>query len=861
MIPIPPEARVELHLHTNMSKMDATTDVSDAIRRAAEWGHGAVAITDHGCVYAFPEAERAARKFGVKIIYGMEGYLQSEDEAYRYHHIVLLAKSRAGLKNLYKLVSLSHLHHYDRVPLIPRPELTAHREGLIVGSACEAGELFRAVENGKPWEELQRIVSFYDYLEIQPLCNNAFLLRNGTAQSEEQLRKFNRTIVRLGEETDTPVCATGDVHFLDPADEPSRRVLLHTRHCDDFNAPLPLYYRSTEDMLEAFAYLGADKAYEVVVTNTRAIADRVEEFPLFPEGLHLPTIPGGEEALRQAVAEQCRYLYGDTPPREIGSRLAAEWDAILPHGYAVIFEIARRLVQRSRENGYPVGFRGSVGSSLVAYLAGITTVNPLPPHYRCIRCKRVKFDSSGDYGCGADLPHKICPHCGEGMAKDGFDIPMETFFGLNGESVPDIDLTFAEEYLPQAHRHLAELFGTDHILYAGFANTCGNTVAQILLKSCERDTGSTFGKEQRKQIIAQLSNVRRWTGRQPGGLMIVPAGMEAEDFVPIRLAEDEGCPPTSHFASYDLVAHLLKMDLLGHSSPNMLALLRGFAGAELERIPMDDPVTLAHLFHEDPDIPDFHTEDAARILSAIQPSSFADLIRANALLHGTDVWAGNGEELLKSGTAMPREIVASRDDIFLYLLRKGLSRTRAYQIMDAVRMGKVKRGSAPDWPRWAEEMRSHGVPEWYIESLAKISYLFPKAHVVEYMQSSFCLAWYKMHRPIVFYAALLTYPAQHEWHTDAATWATFSNEPLDLLWPLKSVEELRAMIRFHEEWQEAQGGDLDSDTERLLYLIEAVCDAKDHGVRFLPPDLARSHTVDYLPTEEGVLLPAARMTQ
>lgn len=691
-----PEERVELHLHTNMSKMDATTDSVAAVRRAAKWGHSAVAITDHGCVYAFPEVERAARSSGIKPIFGMEGYLLCQDSTRDYFHVILLAQNPAGLKNLYRLVSMANLQHSYRVPLIPRDQLASHRDGLLIGSACEAGELFRAVESGRPWEELKRIAAFYNYLEIQPLCNNAFLLRNGTAESEDQLREWNRTIVRLGEELDIPVCATGDVHFLDPEDEVGRRVLLHDRQCDDFDAPLPLYFRSTWDMLEEFSYLGEEKAYEVVVTNTRAIADRVETFPLFPEGLHLPTIPGGEQAFRQAVEDRCRELYGDTPPREIAERLTAEWDAILPRGYAVIFKIARRLVQRSRKNGYPVGSRGSVGSSLVAHLAGITNMNPLPPHYRCSRCKLVEFDHSGDYGCGADLPNKLCPRCGAGMAKDGFDIPMEMFFGLNGEKVPDIDLNFSEEYMPQGHRHLAELFGADHVLYAGFVSTCGNTVAQILFKSCEKDTGSTFGKEQRERIIAQLSNVRRGTGRHPGGLMIVPAGMEAEDFTPLRRTEDGSCLLTSHFASYDLADHLLKMDLLGHSSPSMLALLGGFTGIEPEDILMDDPATLAHLFHEDPDIPEFCTENAARILSAIRPSSFADLIRANALLHGTDVWAGNGENLLNSGAATPREIVTCRDDIFLYLLRKGLSRTRAYQIMNAVHMGKVKRGRVPD---------------------------------------------------------------------------------------------------------------------------------------------------------------------
>ena len=755
--PYPPEERVELHLHTKMSRMDATTDVSDAIQRAAEWGHGAVSITDHGCVYAFPEVERAARKFGVKVIYGMEGYLQSEDEAYRYHHIVLLARNRTGLKNLYKLVSLSHLHHYDRVPLIPRAELTAHREGLIVGSACEAGELFRAVENGKPWEELQRIASFYDYLEIQPLCNNAFLVRSGTAQSDEQLREWNRTIVRLGGATDTPVCATGDVHFLDPADEPSRRVLLHARHCDDFDAPLPLYFHSTEEMLEEFAYLGADKAYEVVVTNTRAIADRIEAFPLFPEGLHLPTIPGGEEALRQAVAERCRELYGDTPPREIRSRLAAEWDAILPRGYAVIFEIARRLVRRSMEHAYPVGSRGSVGSSLVAYLAGTTDVNPLPPHYRCPSCKRVEFDHSGDYGCGADLPDKICPHCGAPMKKDGFDIPMETFFGLDGEKVPDIDLNVAEEYQQQAQRHLAEMFGEDRAIFAGIIGSLGRLSAQARLNEYEMASGVELREEQRERTVKTLSAVRSATRRHPGGMMIVPAGMEAEDFTPLqREGSGEQNTITTHFDSYYLCDTLLKMDLLTHPVLKKLALLEQYTGVRPEDIPLDDPETMVLLARRVPGVCEFDSPRVEELLTLTHPACLSDLVQVNALTHGTGVWMENGEDLLKSGTAAPREVVACRDDIFLCLLRMGLPRARAYQIMEAVRKGKVRSGRVPDWSLWTEEMRTHGVPEWYIDSLTKIVYLFPKAHCVGYVQMSFRLAWFKVHHPEAFQAARFT---------------------------------------------------------------------------------------------------------
>ena len=745
--------RVELHLHTKMSKLDATIDAASAVRRAAGWGHCAVAITDHGCVYAFPEAERAALRSGVKVIYGMEGYLQSEDEAYRYHHIILLACSRTGLKNLYKLVSLSHLRHYDHVPLIPREALTAHREGLLIGSACAAGELFRAVVSGRPWDELRRIASFYDYLEIQPLCNNAFLLRDGTARSEEQLREWNRTIIRLGEELGIPVCATGDVHFLDPEDEPGRHALLCARQCDDFDAPLPLYFRSTEEMLAEFAYLGADKAYEVVVTNTRAIADRVETFPLLPEeGSYRSDIPGGEARLRQAVETRCRDLYGETPPREIVERLAAEWNIILPRGYAGFFETARRLVLRSRENGYPVGFRGSLGASLTAFLAGITDVNPLPPHYRCPICKQTEFDVSGSYGCGADLPDKRCPGCGSQMAKDGFDIPMETLFSLGGGRMPAISLNFAQEYHHAACRHLTELFGEKHVFWAGVIPTLENMTAKGLVVEYARKSGLELDSMELDRLSALCQGVRRSMGLNPGGLVIVPAEMEAEDFTPIQSIENDGALfPTTHLARWDL-GWLYMIELIGTCALSMLALLERSTGIDPETIPLDDPEALSHLKHTDPDIPVYNGKYIERILSAAEPASFDDLRRTLGLAHSTGAFEGNAEELLKSGVAL-RDIVTTRDDILLYLVRMGLSRRRANQIMEAVRKGEVWQRRVSEWPHWMEELRAHSVPEWYIGALEKISYLCPKARAVGDMEIIFRLAWFKMHYPEAFLAA------------------------------------------------------------------------------------------------------------
>lgn len=839
--------RVELHLHTNMSCMDATIDASDAILRAAEWGHGAVAITDHGCVYAFPQAARAAKKYGVKPIFGMEGYLRSEDPACPYHHVVLLACNRTGLKNLYKLVSLSHLYHFENVPLIPREEISAHREGLLIGSACEAGELFRAVECGKPWEELKRIASFYDYLEIQPLCNNAFLIRNGTAQSEDTLRDWNRAIVRLGEECGIPVCATGDVHFLDPEDELSRHVLLCARHCNDFDAPQPLYFRSTGEMLGEFAYLGADKAEEVVVTNTRAIADRVETFPLFPKDLHLPVIPGGEEALRQAIADRCRELYGETPKREVTERLQAELDVILSKGSAVVFEIARRLVRRSKEHGFFVGTRGAVASSLAAYFAGITGVNPLPPHYRCPRCKHTEFDGSGACGCGADLPDRVCPRCGMLMEKDGFDIPMETFFGLDGDLFPDIDLNFAGEYHALAHRHFAEMFGESHVFRAGTISTLSRKLAMAYVLYYMEETDHIFGPAEQERLAKCCDGVLRTTGQHPGGLVPIPNDLDVEDFTAVQYPANNihSLYKTTHFEYYSMEESLLKVDMLGHNDPTILRMLEDLTGVNAQEIPLDDPDTLALFPARVPGVREFDSRWVGDMLTLTRPTCFADLVRVSGLSHSTGAWEENEEVMLKNGTASLRDVATSRDDIFLYLQRKGLSRRTAFEIMSTVRKGRAKRSKR--WPVLAEEMRTHGVPEWYIDSLFKIVYLFPKAHAVSYVQMAFRIAWYKAHRASAFYAAYLTV------YKDRL--CSSRSRISDLLWMLKSEDELRAAIHDNEGRQGYFGDALISDEYGVLEYINAVCDAKRRGIRFLPPDPERSHPANFLPTEERILLP------
>ena len=487
--------RVELHLHTKMSAMDALTDPESVVALAAKWGMPAIAVTDHGVAHAFPEMWHAGEKHGVKILYGCEGYYVNDADPSNFenkkrcvNHIVLVAKNRSGLKHLYQLISASNLKYFSRFPLIPKAELIAHRDGILVGSACEAGELFHAVVDHKDWDKLKRIASFYDYLEIQPICNNRFLVREGKAKGDSELKDYNRMIVRLGEELGKPVVATGDVHFQEPEDEEYRHILLASKKMDDANAPLPLYFRTTEEMLKEFDYLGEGKAYEVVVTNTRKIADMVDQIELLPKGkLFPPRLENSEEDLNRMVWEKAHDLYGEELPQLITDRLNVELSAILGK-YDVVYMSAQKLVQRSLENGYLVGSRGGVGSSLVAYMAGITEVNSLPPHYRCPKCKNVEFIQDGSYGCGADMPDKICPKCGEKYVKDGFDIPFETFLGYGGGKVPDIDLNFSGEYQSRAHRHAIEMFGETKVFRAGTIGTLAKKAAYGMVKNTSRKT-------------------------------------------------------------------------------------------------------------------------------------------------------------------------------------------------------------------------------------------------------------------------------------------------------------------------------------------------------------------------------------
>ena len=764
-------------------------------------------------------------------------------------HIILLAKNKAGLKNLYQLISLSNLKYFKRVPIIPKSELIAHREGLIIGSACEAGELFRAVADHKDWEELKRIASFYDYLEIQPICNNRFMLREGAARSEEELRDFNRTIVRLGEALGKRVVATGDVHFQEPEDEVYRHILLASKKFPDANAPLPIYFRTTDEMLREFEYLGKEKAYEVVVTNTRAIADQIENIELLPKGkLFPPRLENSREDLNRLVWDKVHELYGDEPPKLIKDRLDIELGGILGK-YDVVYMSAQKLVQRSLECGYLVGSRGSVGSSLVAYMSGITEVNSLPPHYRCPKCRHSEFITDGSYGCGADMPDKNCPECGTKYVKDGFDIPFETFLGFGGGKVPDIDLNFSGEYQARAHRHAIEMFGETQVFRAGTIGTLAEKTAFGFVKKYLEENGIQSGAAEIDRLTAGCVGVRRTTGQHPGGLVVVPDDLEIEDFCPVQHPADaeDSDTITTHFEYHCMEDNLLKLDMLGHDDPTMIRMLEDLTGVNARQIPLDDPDTMSIftsskvLGFENDDllgptgavaIPEFNTRFTRQMLIDTQPKDFNTLVRLSGFSHGTDVWLGNARELIVSGTASVLETVGCRDDIMLYLISMGLDPKMSFKIMEAVRKGKVKKGGFQDG--WVEAMQEHDVPEWYIESLAKIGYLFPKAHAVAYVMMAFRIAWFKVHEPLAFYATFFTVRAK----------------AFDAEYCCAGLDAVKRKIREIENNKDASAVEQD-----LMTTLEVCYEFYRRGFHFDTIDIYRSDATKFTVTEGGLLPP------
>ena len=970
-----PEKRVELHLHTTMSSMDALTDTGAAVKRAASWGHRAIAITDHGGAQSFPDAMKAASKAkvagtdqNIKILYGCEGYYVNDvddriavhgdgdfsfDEEYvafdlettglsslhdtiieigaaimkgnevlstfqtfvdphrplqpkivdltgindqmlagqpdiseampkfleyvgsrplcahnadfdigfvtaaceklglpfhptyvdtlilaqnlmpelgkyklnivadalslpdfnhhrasddaitcgyllmrffkmmqeqgldslqkinprmeqlrsgskildrRARHIIVFAKNSIGLRNLYRLISYGNLKYFKRVPIMPKSELLQWREGLIIGSACEAGELFQAILNHKSWAELKRIASFYDFLEIQPICNNRFMLDKGLAEDEEELRGFNRTIVKLGEELGKPVVATGDVHFLDPEDEIFRHILLATKQMPDADRPLPLYLRTTDEMMEEFSYLGPEKAHEVVIENPNRIVNWCETLRPVPHNLFAPKIENSVEDLKALVYGKLHRLYGETPPELVQKRVDTEMHDIISCHYDVIYMSAQKLVQNSLEHGYLVGSRGSVGSSIVAFMSGITEVNSYPPHYRCPQCKFTTFEVPADCACGADLPDAVCPKCGAKLDKDGFNIPFETFLGFGGDKVPDIDLNFSGEYQAKAHAYCVQMFGKTHVFRAGTIGTVAEKTAYGYAKKYLSERNKTVPKAEENRLALGCVNVKRTTGQHPGGLVVIPQENEIWDFCPVQHPADDKDSEwiTTHFEYHSMEENLLKLDMLGHDDPTMIRMLEDMTGVDAQKIPLDDQDTMSIFtsskvlgYENDPilgpvgsvAIPEFGTGFTRGMLQETQPTKFDTLIRLSGFSHGTDVWLGNARDLILSKTASVNDAIGCRDDIMLYLIKCGMPEKRSFKIMEAVRKGR----GLPDGAE--EEMKAAGVPEWYIGSCKKIKYLFPKAHATAYVMMAFRIAWFKVHEPLAFYAA------------------------------------------------------------------------------------------------------------
>ncbi len=841
--------RVELHLHTQMSNNDATTDVQEVIKRAAKWGHKAIAITDHGVCHSFPEAMKAASKTGVKVIYGVEGYTPPSVDS-RNNHIIILATNLVGLKNLYQLVSLSHLDHWKRRPRIPIDLLTKHREGLIIGSACEAGDLFKAVIANKPREQLLELARFYDYLEIQPICNNAFLVRNQVAANEDTLRDYNKTIVSLADELDLPVCATCDVHFLDPEDEIYRKVLQSKLGYADFDKPLPLFFRTTDEMLDEFSYLGSEKAFEVVVTNPNAIAERCEAISPIKPGEFSPKIEGSAEELRRLSMERAYEIYGNPLPEILSERLETELNSIINKGYDVIYIIAQKIVQRSLECGYYVGSRGSVGSSIVAFLSGITEVNALPPHYYCknSKCKYWEFpdkESVGGSQSGVDMPDKACPKCGENLAKDGFDISFATFLGFYADKKPDIDLNFSDEYQPLAHQHTVEIFGKSHVFRAGTILTIQGNNAKVLAKKfLEKQNEATDNPAMINYLAQGCVGVRDSTGQHPGGLIVVPEDCEINDFCPVHYpANDTSAMITTHFDYHSIEENLLKLDLLGHRDPTMIRMLEALTGIKSMTIPLDDPDTMS-IFQSSEvlgfvgdsklgetgvvAVPEFGTKFVRQMLLTTKPSSFDDLLRISGLSHGTNVWKGNQEDLILNKTATFRQIVCSRDDIMNYLINKGMDKKTSFTIMESVRKGKGLR------PEWEADMRAAKVPEWYITACKKIEYMFPRAHAVAYVMMAYRIAWYKVHKPLQFYCAYFSKRAKQFDYNDMT----------------QGLAAVKKKVKSIESKNDATDAELNQ-----LITLEVCYEFYLRGFSFAALDLYKSDVSEFKILNENTLLP------
>ena len=766
------------------------------------------------------------------------------------NHIIILAKNYVGLKNLYKLVSYSHVNYFFKKPLILKSILNKHREGLILGSACSEGELYKAILNGKPDDELEEIAKYYDYLEVQPYMNDDYLVRDGTIENHDGLKNIVRKIVDLGEKVNRPVCATCDVHFMDPQDEIYRRMIQAGQKYADADNQAPLYLRNTEEMLEEFSYLGKEKAEEIVVTNTNLISDMCERIsPLSPEKC-APHIPGCEKMIEDIAYDRAHELYGEELPEIVESRLKKELDSIISNGFSVMYIIAQKLVWKSNEDGYIVGSRGSVGSSFVANMTGITEVNSLPPHYRCPNCKYSDFT---DYGVknGFDLPDKNCPKCGSRMDKDGMDIPFETFLGFNGDKEPDIDLNFSGEYQAKAHKYTEVIFGKGTTFKAGTVGTVKEKTAFGYVKKYYEDKGVPVSNAEIDRISLGCVGIKRTSGQHPGGIIVVPKGREIYEFTPVQHPADDPNSDiiTTHFDYHSIDQNLLKLDILGHDDPTIIRMLYDLTGFDPTKVPLDDKETMSIYSSTEalgvtPEeiksevgtygIPESGTKFVRGMLYETKPTTFEELIRISGLSHGTDVWLGNAQELINKGVAPLNQVICTRDDIMIYLIKCGLPKNTAFKIMELVRKGKVAK--SPDkWAEFKKIMEEKGVPTWYIDSCNKIKYLFPKAHAAAYVTNAFRIAWFKVHIPKAYYCAYFTIRA------DAFDSEIMCNGQDKVKNKMREIELL---------------GNAATDTDSAMYeTLEIVNEMYARGIKFLPIDLYKSSAKRFLMEDDGIRPP------
>jgi DNA polymerase-3 subunit alpha (Gram-positive type) len=794
--------------------------------------------------------ERGAQTLKDIDIYGSnEDSKKAEYKKLRTYHAIILAKNYVGLKNLYKLVSYSHLDYFFKRPRILKSLYRKYSEGLIIGSACSEGELYQAILLGKSEEEIEAIAKDYDYLEIQPLGNNDYLVRKEEVPNKEYLKEINRKIVALGEKLNKPVVATGDVHFLDPEDEIYRRILEAGQGYDDADNQAPLYLRTTKEMLEEFSYLGEEKAFEVVVTNTNKIADMCEQIsPISPEKCP-PHIEGCEQTLKDITFGKAHELYGDPLPELVQQRLDRELDSIIKNGFSVMYIIAQKLVWKSNEDGYLVGSRGSVGSSVVAYMTGITEVNALPPHYRCPSCKYSDFTDYG-YNNGFDLPDKPCPVCGEQLAKDGIDIPFETFLGFDGDKEPDIDLNFSGEYQAKAHKYTEVIFGKGTTFKAGTVGTIADKTAFGYVKKYYEERNIQINKAEIERIAKGCTGIKRTTGQHPGGIIVVPKGREIFEFCPVQHPADDPNSDiiTTHFDYHSIDQNLLKLDILGHDDPTMIRMLQDITGVDPKTIPMDDKKTMSLFSSTEAlgvtpkqinskvgtfGVPEFGTKFVRGMLLDTMPKQFADLICISGLSHGTDVWLGNAKDLIDAGTVKLSEAVCTRDDIMVYLIKKGLPPNAAFKIMETVRKGKALK--EPKWPEYETMMREHEVPEWYIESCKKIKYMFPKAHAAAYIMMAFRIAWFKVHIPLAYYAAYFSIRAK----------------AFDAEFMINGKEVVKQKMK-EIEMQGNQAANKDKD---MYDDLELVLEMYERGFKFLPIDLHKSHATNFLIEDDSLRPP------